>query len=214
METQIQGYIDAIQSEEVQNNFFYCQCTEVAVVLWAEHAIFAYPFTKMDSPESLKTLVSFLNSVKGEKIEDLHKSLGKLTYLSRALLISKEQILNRAPKTQQMAITISGNGIESLGDQRTMATLRDIKETSLYEGIQVNGVAVVLPEMGEFVRQKFLGNNLPRITEQQTTSIDIVQFYQDKIVNEIGHLTVAPSNEEFAKAIKESTLRDTCRVTM
>jgi hypothetical protein len=216
MEVQIQGYIDALNHPQVKQNLFYCQCTEVAVVLWADRAIEVFSFTRIDNDQAIEDLVSLLLEVQRSRVVDYHESIGYQTFISEAIRFSHELITVREPTTQRMLISVSGDGMESQLGVDTLEQMRERNQRMYYQGIQVNGVPIVVNQNSDFPRRSLMTPG-PTVQEPQSGSSPyegVVDFYQREVITPHGYVEVAENYQDFSRAIQRSMIRDTCNLIM
>lgn len=213
--TQVNGYIAALKDQAVQNNFFYCQCTEIAVVLWSEKSQIKYNFKQMKDEKSVEDLIGFFS-----QLAMPNYSLGSMTDLYQALNFSGKEILTRINPNQnpKLAITISGDGYNKHTDPQTLSELRDQKQTLADAGVKINGVPVVIYQYEDFPQARNSGplksRELHSGNNNTTGYKDLADFYTKEIITPNGYIEKAETYSDFARAIKNSALRDSCNVMM
>lgn len=220
--TQINGYISALNDKAVQSNLFHCQCTEIAIVVWSETQTLKYDFKQMKDEKAVKDLISFLENYQNSY--DDNYSLGYTTNVLDALGFSYKQILTRknTEQTPELSITISGDGFHNRTDPATIEQFRAQKQTIENNGVTVNGVPVLIYEYSDFVPlQKSLGSFQPSFQDplgqhsgSNSDYKDLADFYDREIVTSDGYVEKAENFEDFGRAVRNSILRDTCKLMM
>lgn len=217
MTTQLDGYIAALQDPQIKKNLLNCQCTEVAVLLWADDNYLAFDFTKLDNPENIKSLMDTLESLKPRR-EEFFELLGYQTHIRFGIERSGELILNRTEPALRNIITVSGDGIESQLGPDFLAEMREHKQYLHDNNITINGLPILVyePEDPNVEPSSNRLNPLARNDQQPSYSgyEDLEDFYRQEVITPLGYVIKANEYSEFGRAIRESLLRDTCNLMM
>ncbi len=204
MSTQLQGYINALKDPKVVSNLLNCQCTEIALLLWAETTKVAFDFKKLDSIENIASLILVLENLKPQR-SNLIESLGDQTMIDIGVLRASEMILSRKNQSLNHIISVSGDGFLSQLSPSILQDMNELKQSLHYEGITINGLPILVHESEDPV------TNPPKLSNGY---VDLEDFYKKEVVTPFGYVEKATGYTDFARAIQKSLLRDSCNVIM
>lgn len=214
-ETQIQGYITALQDKAVRNNFKYCQCSEISVVTWADRSAINYDFKQMKSDKEIDDLIAKLVALKNNF--SLDPEVGAQTNVLDALKFSNNLVMARKEenKKTRLLVTLSGDGTQGQIYPEIIEAFKNEKMAAEQSGVTVNGVPINVYPESDFAPVRNLG--LSPIATQNVNVLPadyVTQFYKDHVVTRDGYVETATDFNDFARAIKQSILRDSCQLMM
>lgn len=213
-QTQIDGYLTALQDRAIQDNFLKCQCTEVSVVAWSEKSLIKYEFKQMAHQEDIDELIQFFSNLKNSYDDNI--LVGYQTDILQTLHFSGNYLLNHrieSPQTR-LSMTISGDGKHGRLDPKSLTDLKMTRLQFEKEGIIVNGVPIVKYLDSDFKETKTNYNSPVANSQRPGECKDTADFYEREVKTRNGYLEKAASFEDFARAIKNSIYRDSCLLMM
>lgn len=216
MDTQINGYISALQDPAVMNNLLTCQCNEISVVIWADNTSIAFEFDQIDTDEKIEKLVGVLEEIKASKTT-LASTMGYQTFLSQGIERSAEVLAARTEPARRKIINISSDGFESRLDDGTLGKMRSVKQSLEQDNVVINGLPILVYDFIEESKSSNAFGALAQGSTQMSSGNgydDLADFYRKEVITRYGYVEKAEEYVDFGRAVKSSLLRDTCALMM
>lgn len=209
MNTQLDGYIKALQSPDLQSNFTSCQCIEVAVVIWARNSTVPFNFTMIDHLDKIQTLIGTLEQLK-TTAKNQAGDLGVETLISKGVASSFDILSERQTRAFKNVIIVSADGMETDRTPVAMAEMRKRKEFIESQAVTVNGLPIVVNAPG------IKKSNASGDTFSSTGSgyHDLKDFFRREVITKYGYIEAAENYQDFGRAIHKTLMRESCALMM